>query len=149
MVTVTPERRERSMSEMAAEGLQETLAQANKVAAAYGPLGGSLGILELKPVFESMKASMEAMHRTLAAVDAELKSKREFSAALDAHIANQERRAAELAAQSTEEERAMQGRIVEREQHLATVGEQCRQLDRIHQMTLEEAARIVRQQRGG
>jgi chromosome segregation ATPase len=137
------------MSEIVGEGLQETLAEANKIAQAYGPLGGSLAILELKPTFERMKSSLEAMHRTLAAVDTEIQTKRQYSSALDLHLANQKRRAKELAEHLTPEERAMQGRIAEREQHLATVQEQCRQLDRIHQLTLEEAARLVRQQRGG
>jgi hypothetical protein len=89
------------------------------------------------------------MSRTLAEVDGEIKAKREYSAALEIDIANKEQRARELAEHNTPEERAMYGRIAEREQHLATVQEQCRQLDRIHQMSLEDAARMVRQQRGG
>jgi septal ring factor EnvC (AmiA/AmiB activator) len=137
------------MSEMAAEGLQETLAEANKIAAAYGPLGGSLGILELRPVFERMKGALESMHRTLAAVDTEIKSKREFSAALDAHIANQERRAAELAAQSPEEERRLQGRLSAIEGQIAQADEIRRIAEGASQRSVESVAAWLRQVRGG
>jgi chromosome segregation ATPase len=137
------------MSEIAAEGLQETLAEANKIAQAYGPLGGSLGILELRPTFERMKAALEAMHRTLGAVDQEIQAKRAYSSALDQHIATLEERRRQLEEHATPEERKLQGRLAEIEQRIATADEIRRTAESISQKNVEEAARWLRSVRGG
>jgi hypothetical protein len=137
------------MSEIREESLQATLARANELSKTLQPLGASLGILELKPVFEHMKASAEAMARQLVAVDAELKAKREYGAALEIDIANKEQRAQELAEHTTPEERKLQGRLAEIEQRIATADEIRRTAESISQKNVEEAARWLRSVRGG
>jgi chromosome segregation ATPase len=137
------------MSDFAAESLQETLAAANKVAAAYGPLGGSLGILELKGTFEAMKASLQTMAQTLAAVDNEIQAKRAYSTALETHIAHLEERRRQLEEHTTPEERRLQGRLSELEQRLSLLDERRRQAESITQQGVDDVARWLRSVRAG
>jgi predicted nucleic acid-binding Zn-ribbon protein len=137
------------MSEIPAESLQATLARANELSRTLQPLGASLGILELKPTFETMKAAVEAMARQLVAVDAELKAKREYGAALEIDIANKEQRAQELAEHLTPEERQLQGRLAEIEGQIAHADEIRRTAESASQKGVEEVARWLRSVRGG
>lgn len=137
------------MSEIPAESLQATLAQANEVARSYGPLGGSLGILELKPTFEKMKSTAEDLARSIAAAKQELQGLLSYQTALQMFIVGLEQRAHELATGNTEEERRLQGRLSEIEGRIAQADEIRRQAENASNRSVEEVARWVRSVRGG
>lgn len=137
------------MSDFTAESLEETLSKADKVFRSYGPLGGSLAILELRPTFEAMKSTAEDLFRSLSAARQELRAVLEYKTAVERFITGLEERRRQLEEHTTPEERRLQGRLSDLEQRLSLLDERRRQAENIAQMGIEEAARWVRSVRGG
>jgi vacuolar-type H+-ATPase subunit I/STV1 len=137
------------MGEISTETLQATMAKANELAKTMQPLGGSLAILELRPVFEAMKVSVEDQARALTAVKQEVQALVSYKAALQTFIAGLEQRAHELAEGIGPEERRQQQRLSELEARIAQLDEQRRQCERVAQLSLDAASAYVRRLRGG
>jgi uncharacterized protein (DUF3084 family) len=100
-----------AMAEPSAERIQEALAQAAKMDSAYGPLGPSLGIYQLKDLYQEMREFLSHALSQWESLQAEITAAEAYKAALETHVAELAQRHAELASGNPPEERQAQERI--------------------------------------
>jgi DNA repair exonuclease SbcCD ATPase subunit len=108
---------------LAAETIQQALDQGAKMHNAYGPLGASLGILQLEPAYQEMRDFLTQALSQWESLQVEIKAAEAYKHALDSHVAAQEQRRAELDRTLPPEERALQERLEAQQRQLSTNAE--------------------------
>jgi DNA repair exonuclease SbcCD ATPase subunit len=99
------------MAEPSAERIAEALAQAAKMDSAYGPLGASLGIYQLKDLYQEMRDFLSQALARWESLQAEIKAAEAYKAALETHVAELAQRHAELTTSNPPQERALGERL--------------------------------------
>jgi chromosome condensin MukBEF complex kleisin-like MukF subunit len=100
-------------------------------------------------ILEGQDAALAEREAQLALVDDTLRKRREYAEALERHVTSLEERLRLVREQLAPEERTLQARLVDIEQQVALAEERRHQANQTAQMAIDDAARRVRELRGG